>query len=72
MTNHRSEDVHEVFELLELITRKAPGSYGLLHLKDDEDPEGRDNEFVIYKMHRGKLDSTFDSLLSPCQPTITD
>lgn len=72
VTNHRAQDVNEIFELIELIASKARGSYGLLYLKDDEDQKGRDNEFIVYKLYRGRIEESSDKLLSPCNPVIMD
>ncbi|WP_421762906.1 Imm7 family immunity protein [Ekhidna sp.] len=71
-TNHRSEDVREVQGLVNLVSSLAKGSYGILYLRDDEDSEGRDNEFQIIKMARGQIYEEKDVWLSPCNPTIEE
>ena len=61
-------------DLLDLFTRigeLAPGSYGLLHVWDDQDLE-HDNEFRVHRMARGQVTEQADSLLSPVAPTIVD
>ena len=61
-------------ELLELFTRVgelAAGSYGLLHIWDDQDPE-HDNEFRVYRMARGQVTEQSDVHLTPVAPTVLD
>ncbi|MFC3453222.1 immunity 7 family protein [Amycolatopsis speibonae] len=61
-------------ELVDLFTRVgdlAPGSYGLLHVWDDQDPE-HDNEFKVYRMARGLVTEHRDEHLSPVAPTVLD
>ncbi len=71
-TNHRSEDIEEVLSLINLISAIAKGSYGTLYLRDDENSNGKNNEFVIYKLAKGEITIEKDQLLSPCNPTIED
>ncbi|MFF3068112.1 Imm7 family immunity protein [Kitasatospora sp. NPDC057904] len=49
----------------------APGSYGLLHIRDDEEP-GRENEVTVVRMVRGRLSTHTELLLSPCIPVLED
>jgi len=61
-------------ELIELFTRVgelAAGSYGLLHIWDDQDPE-HDNEFRVYRMARGQVTEQSDVHLTPVAPTVLD
>ena len=61
-------------ELIELFTRVgelAPGSYGLLHVFDDQDTE-RDNDFRVFRMARGLVTELTDPHLSPVAPTVLD
>ncbi|KFU81046.1 immunity 7 family protein [Amycolatopsis lurida] len=61
-------------ELVDLFTRVgdlAPGSYGLLHVWDDQDPD-HDNEFKVYRMARGLVTERGDDHLSPVAPTVMD
>lgn len=61
-------------DLLELFTRAgelAPGSYGLLYMWDDQDPE-HDNEFRVYRMARGQVTEREDPHLTPVAPTVLD
>ncbi|MFD9888581.1 immunity 7 family protein [Amycolatopsis sp. NPDC059027] len=60
--------------LLELFTRVgelAAGSYGLLHVWDDQDTE-HDNEFRVFRMARGLVNERPDTHLSPVAPTVLD
>ena len=54
------------------VGQDAPGSYGLLYIRDDEDPNGRVNEFQVLVMRRGKVTVHPDAFLSPCIPIIED
>lgn len=69
LTNHRSADIEEVFDLLDFVARRAPGSFGLLYLWDDAEHE---NEFRVWRLAKGKLTEHRDELLSPCIPTIEE
>ena len=70
--NHKSQDVDEVFETYKLIGKLAPGSYGVLYARNDEDEEGYDNAFRVYVLSRGNLVVHDDTFLSPCIPVIED
>ncbi|MFI9756028.1 Imm7 family immunity protein [Streptomyces collinus] len=66
-SNHSlSPDVVGLFEYVAAI---APGSYGLLHVRDDEDP-GHENEVRVLRLVRGGLTQHTEALLSPCIPTL--
>lgn len=71
-TNHRDTRIDEALGLFQYISRIAPGSYGLLYLNDDEDKRGRENEFVVYVLAKGKLDECKDVYLSPLVPTVEE
>ncbi|WTW93298.1 immunity 7 family protein [Streptomycetaceae bacterium NBC_01309] len=66
--NHRDAEILAFFGE---VGARAPGSYGLLHVRDDEDP-GHENEFRVIRMVRGQLTRHTDSLLSPCIPVLED
>jgi hypothetical protein len=70
--NHRSGEGQQVIETFERIGKAAPGSYGVLFARDDEDPNGRQNEFQIFVMRRGSTQAAPDSLLSPYIPVVED
>jgi hypothetical protein len=46
--DHRGVDWAETEQLLHEVARRFPGAYGLVYLRDDEDPQGNDNAFVVY------------------------
>jgi len=47
----------------------APGSYGLLYIREPESPESH-NQFKVFRLAKGVLTSHDDTLLSPCIPNI--
>ncbi|MEQ9264015.1 MAG: Imm7 family immunity protein [Balneolaceae bacterium] len=67
--NHRSE-FEGIEKLLEMLSLNLPEAYGLVYLFDDESEW--DNEFIVYRLARGKISLHEDKLLSPCFPTIMD
>jgi len=69
-TNHRGADVEEIIAFYSFLATEAPGSYGLLYVQDDEDPQGRDNEFQVWKLARGRLSDERDVFLSPYDPVV--
>jgi hypothetical protein len=71
-TNHKSQEEKDIMSLFTYIGRCAPGSYGLLYTRDDEDISGFDNEFVVYTLARGNIALKKDIYLSPVIPTIED
>jgi hypothetical protein len=70
--NHASGDWPEVLALFEWIAREAPGSYGLLSCHDDENAQGRDNEFQVFVLRRGTLSQSHDPHLSPYLPMVEE
>ncbi|MFH8729128.1 Imm7 family immunity protein [Streptomyces termitum] len=68
LRNHRDPEVLDFFGE---IGRWAPGSYGLLHVRDDEDP-GHENEVRVLRMVRGALFEGVEASLSPCVPVLED
>ncbi|MER7934618.1 MULTISPECIES: Imm7 family immunity protein [unclassified Streptomyces] len=68
-SNHRSSP--DVVELFEHVAVVAPGSYGLLHVRDDEDP-GHENEVIVLRLVRGVVTQHTEALLSPCIPAVED
>ncbi|MFI8100324.1 Imm7 family immunity protein [Streptomyces sp. NPDC086023] len=67
-SNHRSP---EAVGLFEYVAKVAPGSYGLLHVRDDEDP-GCENEVRVLRLARGAVTHHSEPLLSPCIPVLED
>lgn len=70
-SNHRTSEVDEIIEAYKNISKTATGSYGIIHLHDDEDSEYY-NEFQIYVFKRGECINKIDKDFSPCIPTIED
>jgi hypothetical protein len=70
--NRRTSEAEEIFFLYKFIAEQAPGSYGLLYTKDDEDIEGYDNEFRVLVLARGEVRQLNDAFLSPFVPMIED
>ncbi|MGW4467747.1 Imm7 family immunity protein [Micromonospora sp. NPDC004704] len=69
--NHRGTRGSEVIDLFTKIGQLAPGSYGLLYVHDDEDPEHELN-FRVFRLVRGTVTEHPDHLLSPVIPTLED
>lgn len=69
--NHRGQHGAEVIDLFTKVGRLAPGSYGLLYVHDDEDPEHR-QDFRVFRLVRGVVTEHADHLLSPVIPTLED
>ena len=61
-----------ILHLFEAIARTAPGSYGLLYVRDQEDRRGAgyDDSFRVWRLAHGQLTEEADPFLSPCVPTI--
>ena len=64
-TNHFSDDVKKIIDLFKLIAVLAPGSYGLLYFRDDEDTTGLSNDFQVFVLSKGTLIVQRDTFLSP-------
>ncbi|MFH9725398.1 Imm7 family immunity protein [Streptomyces sp. NPDC017254] len=67
-SNHASPEIPDLFDHVGAV---APGSYGLLHVRDDEAP-GHENEVRVLRMARGQVTRHTEWLLSPCVPTLED
>ncbi|MFJ5924438.1 Imm7 family immunity protein [Kitasatospora sp. NPDC092948] len=66
--NHRDPQVPALFREVGV---RAPGSYGLLYVHDDEDRAHADG-FVVHRMVRGQVSVHADAHLSPCVPVLED
>jgi hypothetical protein len=64
--NHR---YGKVIELFQWIANELPETYGLLYTRDDE-LDGHENEFRVWRLARGRLEEMDDPFLSPCIPTF--
>lgn len=71
-TKEKGPEADEILSLYRYIGEIAPGSYGLLYSRDDENQEGEDNEFRVLVLARGQLKEQRDPFLSPCIPVIED
>lgn len=71
VSNHKTKE-SELLGVYKYIAKIAPGSYGLLYVKDDEDTKGLDNEFIVYTLVRGNLSIQKDTFLSPFIPIVED
>ena len=69
--NHDVRYSEELKYLVQKIGQVAPGSYGLLYIRLPEDQQYW-NEYLVYKLAKGKLTIEQDTLLSPCNPVIED
>lgn len=67
-SNHKQVLVEEVWRDVALL---APRSYGLLYIRDDEDPAFA-NRFLVLTLKRGVVKRENDPFLSPCVPVIED
>ena len=68
--NHMAS-AKEALSLFSRVGEIAKGSYGLLHIHDDED-EGIQNSFRTWRLARGKVTVYKDDFLSPYIPTVSD
>jgi hypothetical protein len=71
-SNHKTQEVSELFELFQYIANIAPGSYGIIYTWDDEDESGYNNSFRVHVLARGNVSTKEDPYLSPCVPVIED
>lgn len=71
-TNRITKRTLEIFELFKQIGKIAEGSYGLIYLYNDEDLNGKENQFQVFSLARGVIREHRDSFLSPIIPTIED
>ncbi|GGM81777.1 hypothetical protein GCM10012275_60490 [Longimycelium tulufanense] len=71
--NHRRGEADDLEHLLHFIAERAPGSYGLIYVWDDEaqDWPGH-NAFKVLVLARGKVTERADPFLSPIVPTVYD
>ena len=70
--NHLAGDCKKILSFFERVGELAKGSYGLLYLMDDEDCNGNNNTFKVWRLARGRVNSFEDHLLSPFIPVVED
>lgn len=68
----RGPEADDIDSLLNFISIKLPGSYGLLYERSDEDPDRMPNPdlFLVRVMARGVVQTRLDPFLSPIQSAI--
>ncbi len=69
-SNHKTSLWFEVLALFEWLAKNAVGSFGLLHMHDDEDTEGLENKFQVYCLKKGCLSHGAEAKLSPVVPEL--
>lgn len=69
--NRRGQQGAAVVDLFVKVGQLAPGSYGLLYVRDDEHPEHM-LSFRVFRLARGVVTEHADHLLSPVIPTLED
>ena len=69
--NHRSAETDALIDTYRRIAETASGSYGVLYLRDDEDPL-HDNDMQVYKFRRGTVTHGIEQAFSPCIPKLED
>jgi len=70
--NRINPEILEVFDFCRQVGKLGEGSYGLVYLYNDEDPNGKENQFQVFSLARGVLKEHDDPFLSPIIPTIED
>jgi Immunity protein 7 len=70
-SNHRNSTFDDLLVGVHGVAKRAPGSYGLVYYRDDEDPKHHD-EFRVLVIRRGQLAEEADPFLSPTVPVIED
>ena len=68
---HGIQEWEEIMAYFQTLAAKAPGSYGILSCRDDEDPV-KNNAFQIFILKKGRIIETDDIWLSPCVPEIEE
>lgn len=66
--NHRRRGLVPLYHAIALA---APGSYGMLHVRDDEHPDSPE-QWLSFVMTRGAVRSEVDRFLSPHRPRVED
>ena len=71
--NHADSRAVQLLELFTAVAERAPGSYGLVYVHDDEvDDLAARNRFQVWVLARGRLYYREDPFLSPYVPTVED
>lgn len=72
LLNRKTNETENLINVYYFLAKEAPGSYGLLYIRDDESVDGHNNEFKVIVLAKGSLQMKEDVLLSPCVPVIED
>ena len=72
VSNRETQEISDIKRIFEYIGRISTGSYGIMYLRNDEDINGKNNEFEVYILSRGNVRIEQDNFLSPCVPIIED
>lgn len=70
-SNNHAQWHEAIMDLFRYITDIAPGSYGLVYIENDKDPE-HPNDFRVWVLARGAFVERGDPFLSPHFPVIED
>lgn len=62
--NHYGSSFENLYQKLEKVVAKEPGSYGLIYIQDDEHKEYYDS-WQVWVIRQGKIERREDSFLSP-------
>jgi len=68
--NHYTQSIDDIVDLLRYIANVAPGSYGQVHLYDDESHFGDSNVMYVYVLCRGELIRRIDPFFTPYIPNV--
>lgn len=71
LDNRKPVSKYDPAEVLKKVGEIAPGSYGILYVRDSDDTESF-NQFKVYTLIRGKVRENDDPFLSPFIPNIED
>jgi len=71
-TDHYDETTDRIIEFFHYLMEAAPGSYGKLHIRDQEGRFGDPNVMHLLLMARGSITRTVDPFFTPCVPKIAD
>jgi len=71
--NHNHDNGYNdlILNLSNKVCNIAPGSYGILYIRNDED-KSNFNKFKVLKIAKGKVTIEEDRYISPCNPVIED
>lgn len=71
LDNHKPSEKYDPIEIFKKIGDVAPGSYGILYIRDSDDVESF-NEFKVHTLIRGAVNEHEDPFLSPFIPKLED